>query len=336
MIVNPIAGKDIRRLVTAAGHTSDASKIDVVTRAAIAALESGATRVLLASDPHHLAERATAGLGSRVETVDTPVHGERADTIAAAARMWKECVGALIVLGGDGTCRDVALGWPNAPLIAISTGTNNVYPSPVDATSAGAAAGFVTTGAVDQAAVCRRSKCIATTIALPSGEVIDDLALVDLALVDTTFVGARAILDPSTVRIVVASTASPATTGLSSIAGRLLPIDRWTPGGVLIRLGPGGRRLRVPLAPGSFATVEVLDVVPLADGERVDLHGPGVLAFDGERDRWISADTTATASVEMAGPLIIDVESTLLIAARHNLFEAHPAPHAHTEGRDGR
>ena len=128
VIVNPIAGKDVRRLVTAASHTSDGAKVDLVRRAVIAALESGAGRVLLASDPHHLAERAVVGLGDRAQILDTVIHGERDDTIAAASRMWKEDVDVLVVFGGDGTCRDVALGWPDALLIAISTGTNNVYP----------------------------------------------------------------------------------------------------------------------------------------------------------------------------------------------------------------
>lgn len=321
VIVNPIAGKDIRRLVSAASHTSDSAKIDVITRAVRAALESGAERVLLAADPHRLAERATVGLGSIVEILDTSVHGERGDTIAAATRMWKEDAGALIVLGGDGTCRDVALGWPDAPLIAISTGTNNVYPSAIDATSAGSAAGFVATGAVVQATVCRRSKRITTTIDSGHG-IIDDLALVDLAVVDTMFVGSRAVLDPTTVRVVLASTASPATTGLSSIAGRVHPVDRWTPGGVLVRLGAGGRPLRVPLVPGSFTTVEVIEIVPLAEGVRVELRGPGVLAFDGERDRRLGADATVCARVEMTGPLIIDVEATLLAAVGAGLFDA--------------
>lgn len=336
VIVNPIAGKDIRRLVSAASHTSDSSKIDVVRRAVVAALESGADRVLLAPDPHHLAHRAIADLGGRAQVVDSMMHGSRDDTTAVATRMWKEDVGVLIVLGGDGTCRDVARGWPDAPMIAISTGTNNVYPSPIDATSAGAAAGFVASGAVDPHAVSRRSKRVATTIST-NGHLVDDLALVDLALIDTTFVGSRAVLDPARVRVVVASTASPASTGLSSIAGRVQPIDRWASGGVLVRLGSGGRPVRVPLAPGSFTTVEVIEVVALSDGERVEIRGPGVLAFDGERDRRIGHDVIVTASVDMSGPLLVDVEATLLSAARLGLFDALPPNHHRTmESYDGR
>ena len=331
VIVNPIAGKDIRRLVTAASHTSDGAKVDIVRRAVIAALESGAERVLLASDPHHLADRAIVGLDDRAQILDTVIHGERDDTIAAATRMWKEDVDVLIVLGGDGTCRDVALGWPDARVIAISTGTNNVYPSPVDATSAGAAAGLVATGAIDAPRVFRRSKRIVTTIASTAG-IIDDLALVDLALIDTAFVGSRAVLDPAAVRLVIASTASPATTGLSSIAGRVHPVDRWAAGGVLVRLGRGGRPVRVPLAPGSFTTVDVTEIVPLADGQTVELQGPGVLAFDGERDRRIGDDVRVSARVESSGPIIIDVEAVLLAGAAHRLFDADHTQHSKLGG----
>ena len=45
------------------------------------------------------------------------------------ARCGRHDAGAVVALGGDGTCRDVAIGWPDAPLIAISTGTNNVFPT---------------------------------------------------------------------------------------------------------------------------------------------------------------------------------------------------------------
>ena len=82
--------------------------------------------------------------------------------------MWKAQVGAVVVLGGDGTCRDVAIGWPDAPLIAISTGTNNVFPSTVDGTTAGVAAGLVATGAVPVDTVGRQAKRVSLAIDDPS------------------------------------------------------------------------------------------------------------------------------------------------------------------------
>ena len=88
IIVNPHAGKDIRRLVSAAGQTSDAVKISIVRRVAAGAIEQGAQRVLISSDTHHLAERAVEGLpGDVVEFVESPLTGSHLDTIAAARSM---------------------------------------------------------------------------------------------------------------------------------------------------------------------------------------------------------------------------------------------------------
>jgi predicted polyphosphate/ATP-dependent NAD kinase len=325
VVVNPIAGKDIRRLATAAGHTSDSAKIDIVRRAVIAAVESGAQRVLLAPDPHRLAERAVDGLGLPTELLDIEIDGSRHDTRFAAEAMWKRGVGVVVALGGDGTCRDIAIGWPDVVLIAMSTGTNNVFPSSIDATSAGAAAGLVAAGLIDVDTVTRRSKRL--TAVITTGEtIVDDVALVDLALIDTTFVGSRAVLDGQSVRIVVAAIASPVSTGLSSIAGRLHPVDRWQPGGVLVRLGTGGRRVRAPLSPGSFSTLDVTELRPLADGEVVHLSGSGVLAFDGERDRRLSPETVVSVKVDMTGPLLIDVDAALHQAAATGLFDVDSLP----------
>jgi len=331
IVVNPNAGKDIRRLVSPATHVSDVTKVGIVRRAVVAAAESGASRILLAPDRHRLAERAAAGLNLPIEIVDEPVTGTRHDTIGAARRFWKEGAGAVIALGGDGTSRDVAFGWPDAPLIPISTGTNNVFPFTVDGTSAGVAAGLVASGAIAPDDVVRRAKRV--TVGVVDGEVgdhgtHDDVAVVELALVDTRFVGARAVRDAASIRAVVAAVATPASTGLSSIAGRVHPVDRWEPGGVLVRLGRGGRRVRVPLAPGDFTTLEVAEVRPLAEGELVEFEGPGVLAFDGERDLPLSSSARVTASVDRSGPLLIDVERVLVLAAREMMFDR-------PEDRDG-
>lgn len=45
-------------------------------------------------------------------------------------------------------------------------------------------------------------------------------------------------------------------------------MGRWETGGVFVRLGAGGRKVRVPLAPGSFTTMEIAEVRPLGEGEK--------------------------------------------------------------------
>ena len=90
---------------------------------------------------------------------------------------------------------------------------------------------------------------------------------------------------------------------------------------MFVRLGGGGRRVRVPLAPGSFTTIDVAEVRPLAEGESITLTGRTILAFDGERDLAVSPDGTVTVRVESSGPLVIDVERTLVRAASTLSFD---------------
>ena len=327
IIVNPHAGKDIRRLVSAAGQTSDAAKVGIMRRVAVGALEQGAERLLLSTDTHHLAERAVEGLQGNIELVDSPLTGSHLDTIASAAEMWKQGADAVVALGGDGTCRDVATGWPQIPLIAISTGTNNVFPSNVDGTTAGVAAALVAIGAVSLDDVSRAAKRISLEIDEPTrASVVHETALVEAALIATAFVGARAVTDPASLRWVVACIANPASTGLASIAGRVHPVGRDADGGVVIRLGPGGRQVRVPLAPGAFSTLAIESATALPLSTAVELPGGGVLAFDGERTLPVTAAARITVSITQSGPRMIDVDHTLALAAGDRRFDRAHAP----------
>jgi hypothetical protein len=51
------------------------------------------------------------------------------------------------------------------------------------------------------------------------------------------------------------------------------------------------------------------------------MTGKTILAFDGERDLPVSAEGIVTARVEASGPLLIDVEKTLIIAAQSQMFD---------------
>ena len=327
IIVNPWAGKDVRRLHAPVGHTPDTAKVGIVRRLAVAALETGAERVLVARDTGRIAERAVADL-TGAELLDGPGTGSALDTRRAAAQMAELGCRVVVALGGDGTCRDVAIGWRTAPLIGVSTGTNNVFPTMIDATSAGTAAGLVASGAVDRAIAGRQAKMLDVTIDdVGGGESIHDVALVDVALVDAAHTGARAVMTAGRIRAVVAAIATPASTGLSSIAGRLQPVHRDEPGAVVVRLDPRARRrLRAAIMPGHFDTLGVACVDLVPDGHPVPLDGPGVLAFDGEREHVLGAGAGATVTVRRDGPFVIDVAHVRDWAAREALFDD---PEAH-------
>ncbi len=305
IVANPLAGTDIRRLVARASGVSDATKVSIVERVAVGAVEGGATRLLVMPDGKDLCRRAIEplDLDVAVEPVDVPVTGDRVDTELAAEAMAKAEAGALVTLGGDGTCRDVVKGWPDAPLVALSTGTNNVFPRAVEPTIAGLAAGLVASGRVGAAAVADRANLIHASVA---GEETD-LALVDLMLLDGRFVGSRAVWDAGLLRAAVVAIAEPTAVGLSAVAAAACRHRRDEAGGLTLRFGSGGTVVRAPVAPGLFADVTVASVEHLAEGAAVTWEGPGVLSFDGERDRVLDAGQSVDIEIRRDGPFVIDV-----------------------------
>jgi predicted polyphosphate/ATP-dependent NAD kinase len=302
VLANPASGKDVRRLVAHASPTSDAAKIGVVRRAILGAIGGGAKRVLVAPDSHHIAQRAMADLSDSADLLDEAVFGTRDDTVAMARRFAAEDVSALIVLGGDGTMRDVAMGWKDAPMIALSTGTNNVFPRCVDASVAGMAAALFANG-VDRSGYQAKVIRVTFTDGRP-----DTIALVDVALTDSAFVGSRAVWDVSSLRSVIACIAEPDSIGLSAIAAMLLPCDRHASGGVVVDLGTGGNVVTAIVAPGMVTEVPFTSVRRLEFDEPISISGPMVLAFDGERDSELLPGVSATLRVCADGPFVIDTE----------------------------
>ena len=86
--------------------------------------------------------------------------------------------------------------------------------------------------------------------------------------------------------------------------------------------------------PGSHQDVSVQSVDVLARGGCLRFAGPGVLAFDGERERVIGPDAVVTVTVRTDGPLVIDVARALQCAVKRRLFDVPtvfdvPAGEAH-------
>jgi hypothetical protein len=322
VIVNPRAGKDIRRLVSAAGLTSDSQKVDVVRRVVVGATEFGATRIVLPDDSQGIARQAIARMDFPVEFLETPRTSTRDDTVRAAAALAEQGAVAVVAIGGDGTCRDVAAGWRDAPLIALSTGTNNVFPIDIDAGAAGTICGLLAARRLDVSQVAQKAKCLTVRIddAGGDGGSEDEIALVEVALIESDFVGARAVHDPASIRAVIATIAQPDSTGLSSIAGRIRPIGRYEPGAVMVKLGGDATSVRASITPGRSDTLPVADVEFLAPNTTVVLDGPGAIALDGERYRTLSPSGQLHVTPTTDGPSMIDVAAAMHIAVSNEEF----------------
>jgi predicted polyphosphate/ATP-dependent NAD kinase len=319
LIANPLAGKDVRRFVSAASLNSDRSKIEILRRCVLGAIDAGAEKVLLANDFRNLALRAVDGLnlGSKIEEMLFNPEGRRTDTTEAAKIFKKEGVKSIISLGGDGTQRDLVLGWTDAPLLPISTGTNNVFPFMVDPTVAGTAAGLLASDELILEEISKQAKVI--HVELPNG--IKDLALVDVVLVDDRLTGSRAVIKPDSVKQVLAAIANPASIGLASIAGRSNPVYFDDEAAVSVICDPTAKQgVFAPIMPGSVSDVGIIEVKEVELGETIELNGPGALAFDGERDFVMRENESARATVLRDGPKVINPIFAIQTAAANKVF----------------
>ena len=332
LIVNPLSGRDVRRLLGRAGNDTPDAKRNQLERAAIGAALAGVERILWTPDVFRIAERALEYLP--IDAVRERLELGRpetrpADTLRTVTAMREAGCGALLVLGGDGTNRLVATAWPDAPIVPLSTGTNNVFPVLVEPTLAGAAAGLVAAGRLALAEVAERAKVVRVRTA----DGARSLALVDAGLLVDDHVGSLLALDPAKLRTLVLARAEPASVGLSPLGGLLEPCGRGDDFGVEVLCGAGGRALLAPVSPGIYRTALVTSARRLAFGEIVEVKGPGVLAFDGDRERVLAPGERAELSVQRDGPWVIDVPRALALAAARGLY--WDRPHIHEPDGDG-
>ena len=319
IIVNPASGKDIRRLAAKASVFDNREKEAIVRRAVAGAMGAGATAFAYMDDSHQIAASAFSDVqGIDAQPVPCPKSATSVDTREAAYLMQSMDVAAILVLGGDGTNRAVVTGWRDATLLPLSTGTNNVFPVLGEATVAGAALGLVASGKVRAGSVAPRTKIID----LDLEDEDPDIALIDAVLTSDVFIGARALLDIQALELAVLARAEPAAVGITSLGGLLRQVSSEDDRGLFLQFGEEGTAYSAPLAPGRFETLTVEKVSTLKLGDTVTAEGPGVLAFDGERERTLKPGQRVTFSVSRTGPRVIDIERTMAIAARRGLFKS--------------
>ena len=324
IVASPSAGKDLRRLVANAGSVGDVDKISFIRRAASGAIEGGATRLLYLDDARHLVERALDGIDSderkavELERIDIPTLGSSRDSVRAAEELAKQQVPVVLVFGGDGTNRDITKGWQDAPVVPISVGTNNVFPLTIEPTLGGMAAGLIAGGVVKLEKVAQRAKVI--HVQFDDRE--NDRALVDVVLTDGGFIGARAIWNTDELRSAVFAISEPASVGLSSIGAALVHIPRTEDAGLFVEMGESQEIVRAPIAPGTYETIGIKNHQVISLDEQVVVEGPGVLAFDGERDHVLTDGQTANLSIRRDGPWVINPAKTIELANKDNYFQS--------------
>jgi predicted polyphosphate/ATP-dependent NAD kinase len=331
VVANPASGRDLRRLVTGASVFDNAEKGSMVYRLLAGLGATGVEKVwmmpagegLSGSLVRRLHSHTTHGGAGDVrlpplEFLDMRMRGDARDSTQAVRLLVDLGVAAIVVLGGDGTNRAVVKASGDVPLCPLSTGTNNAFPSLLEATVAGMATGLVATGRVPVQIGARRHK----RLDVRCGD-DHDVALVDVVASTDRFIGARALWRVDELGDAVVSFADPTAVGLSAIAGHVHPTTRDDDHGLHLRLGPpdaADAAVTVALAPGLVTHVGVSDVRQIAYGMPVRLAaGAGCLALDGEREIERRDDDEVTVTL-VPGPLVIDVDTVMTHAAANRML----------------
>lgn len=318
LIVNPFAGRDVRRLVAPAGSLSNYERMIMVSRVLGGLCAAGVRHVLYVPEPYGLVPAAAADVPDiTVGPVLERPAATPADAVRGAEALTAAGVGAIVTLGGDGTNRLAALGAGATPLVPIPAGTNNAFADPVEPTAAGIAAAMVARSgrrAARRSGAIRRRKRIR---AARDGR--EDIALVDAVLSAEPAVGARAVWEPRHVRALMVTHAAPGGLGLSSLVAAVLPTSRDEPRGAFAEMGPG-ITVRALLIPGTLTSAELRTVRPVPVGGTVSL-GPcdGTVSLDGERVFELR-DETVSLTLAADGPWVVDVGRALRWAQRAGCF----------------
>lgn len=312
ILANPRAGKDIRRLVAHGSILDTQEKVYIVRRAILGLEGAGVDEVVFFPDPVGIGMKALAGVNNtlrlRPRFLEMPVYDEAADSTRAAKLMHEQGVACVIVIGGDGTNRVVTKGCGSMPLVPLSTGTNNAFPRFLESTLAGLAAGHYAARRLPLEEFTTPTK----RLDLYRNGVIEDVALVDVAVCDYQFIGARALWEVHRLKELFLTQGQPTNIGMAAIGGMIHPIRPQEDGGLYLQLGENGRSITAAIAPGLVASVGIQSHHLLQPGSRTPVRfTPSILALDGEREILVNAEDRWEIELSWHGPRVLDIEKVM-------------------------
>lgn len=298
LIANPMSSKDIRRLTGLARVIDIEEKANLVARLLVGLGSVSGLQVMALDDQAGLVRRAEAlagEAGAGVGYLELDIHGTEADTRAAAALLSEFGARCLLTVGGDGTVRAAAEGWPDAAMVPLAAGTNNAWAFTEEPTVVGLASAIAVTQGLD---------AFSPTTAI---RVDDAMAVIDAVVVRDQWVGSGAIWDPDRLMEGFVTSARRTAVGIASVSAAFGDL---APGHARhLRFG-GSSTVRAVFGPGLIVDVPVADHEDLPLGAIRNLHvGAGLVALDGERRL-----PAPGATVEVVpGPRILDLESAFRV-----------------------
>lgn len=326
MIINPDAGKDIRRITSAAADVTDRYKYNLAYCIAKTLFTFGNIQIEIMPERFGLGKRLLDSFSngyatSQISLISMQLVNSAEDSRNAAEHFIQTGARLVIVLGGDGTVRIVAKSIATVPIMAISTGTNNVIPTMIDGTTAGLAAKFILSNPnIPLEDFCIRHKYIEVWV---DGK-IADLALVDVGVIRDDFVGAKAVWKGDRISQVVVTRSKPFVTGLSSIVGMVRGVEPTDPYGLLMATGEKSatRFILASLQPGELQRVGISELQTLYPDQfySLSINQNSVISLDGEKEFTVSPDQHVQIVLRINGPWIVDISKVMDIAVKERHF----------------
>lgn len=346
IIANPVSARDVRRIVSHAAGLTITERVGMLLRLLHTLAACGVRDVMMMPEREGLRPQIECQLARtrgenaphalpRLQWLDMPVRGNVEDTFEATRRLHDMGVGAIMVLGGDGTHRAVAAHCGNIPIVAISSGTNNVFPALREVTVTALATALFLQGRISPRVALRQNKLlrISKRHVITGKLAARDVALVDVGVFNERILGEKAIGQVDSLRTIFVTQASPESVGLSGVAAMLQPLDRHQPGALRVELSPEigphapvnptspPRVLRAALAPGLIRDLKVISWAHFDAGVLEEITGQsGLLSFDGEREMHFGPEDRIQIEVREDAFLTLDVPACLHEAARKQLM----------------
>ena len=310
LCVNPMSGRDVRRLAARATNMTHEAKRDIVARVAAGADAVGVTDIYIAREPFRIAEGALElmQLQANVHIIDIPLTNTAQDTAQAMQRFKAAGCHTVVSLGGDGTNRALVSADSDIDLVPISTGTNNVFPALMEPTLGGMVAGLNALGKTANMPEELRARAKVLHLQTPTQT---DIGLIDVVLLRNDHVGNMLPFDADRLDSMLLTRAEPNSVGMSPIGGFIAPVYAEDDCGLWVEMGGQGQQVRAPLSPGHFRDVFVRRTQRTAFDETHTFCGPGVIALDGDREHSLQVGEQASVTLRRDGPRILDVEGIM-------------------------
>lgn len=324
IIANPSSGKDIRRLVAQATVFDNMEKVNIVKRILSVIYTAGLSDVYMMPDAFHISQRVSDDIKKSmkvdfdIKNLDIDFSNDQYDSTQAAKLLCEKGASCIITLGGDGTNRAVAKACGEVPLIPVSTGTNNVFPIMLEGTMAGLAAVVAERDCTRHYLKVTRRK----RLNIYKNNKFVDIALIDAAITDDMFIGARALYDPEALSELIVTVAKPDCLGMSAIAGSVCPVEDNEKYGLYVEMGQNGKlETWVPMAPGMINKIKFTKFRKICPGERIKIKArEGMIALDGEREVSFNNDDKVEVELTLKGPNVIDIHESLKAASEGGFF----------------